>query len=103
VWLLVAITMLTFFDPPTPPPASPALAQGASAGGEPVELAAPLTYAERFSPEAIGPERGCPAGCQCMDCFPYVPAIASDWAWAEAATNGCPIAVSAVAEQEPGE
>jgi hypothetical protein len=43
--------------------------------------AVPLTYEERFSPEAIGP----------------------DWAWAEAACEGCPIAIGAVKEQGVGE
>lgn len=41
----------------------------------------PLTYEDRYSPEAIGP----------------------DWAWAEAATQGCPIATGAVKAQGVGE
>lgn len=98
-WL--AILVLVFVPPTNPPGASPALAQGASAGGEPVELSshydgeAPpypdddppsLTYSERFGHDAIG----------------------SDWAWAEAACMGtipghCPISRAAVTAQGVGE
>lgn len=92
LWLTALLWVILSSGPDDSPPSAPA---GVGyAHGYPIHYTSPalpvfptpvkdpaLDYQERFSPACIGP----------------------DWAWAEAATEGCPIATGAVWEQGVGE